>query len=444
MLKDKRKTRERQGKSAWLESELFANLKPLLKQLDQQMDRRLVQTFFGLVIAILKHRHRNNGLLLSELGGYMLGPERCRAGTKRISNLIRSEKWGTANITDFQWEEGTRRVEQLQEQGEAPLVIWDESVIEKPESIQAEGLCPVRSTKAVRLKRIKPGYFNPPGGRPVFVPGFHWLQVLVAGRKGPPTLTHMRWWSTRGERKTSKREEERLVMRQIDALWGKEVIHIWDRGFAGTPWLDVAFTYAARFVMRWPKHYKLIDQDGHLRKAWEINRGKRSWDHRELWDARRRCYRKTGIVAFEVSDPQGLVPLSLVVARRGQGQSPWYLLTSEPILSSDDAWNIVFAYARRWQVEMAIRFHKTELAFASPRLEKWEHRFKLLLIASLAYTFLLSFLKPVLAPVRDWLMRTFCHRTGKRSRDTSAPLYRLRLAISSFWFSHPPPLSSYL
>ena len=174
-------------------------------------------------------------------------------------------------------------------------------MIEKPESIQAEGLCPVRSTKAVRLKRIKPGYFNPPGGRPVFVPGFHWLQVLVVGKKGPPILAHMRWWSTRGERKTGKREEERQVMRQIDTLWGKDVLHIWDRGFAGAPWLDIAFTYAARFVMRWPKQYKLINQDGDLRKAWEINRGKRPWEYRLLWDARRRCKRKTGIVAFEVS-----------------------------------------------------------------------------------------------------------------------------------------------
>ncbi len=444
MLKDKRKRIERQGKSAWMEGELFSYLKPLLQQLDQQMDRRLVQTFFGLVIAILKHRHRNNGLLLSELGSYLLGSERGRAGTKRIGNLIRSEKWGSEIITNFLWEEGARRVEEILAQDESPLVIWDESVLEKPESLQSEGLCPVRSTKAVRLKRIKPGYFNPPGGRPIFVPGFHWLQVLVVGRKGPPKLTHMRWWSTRGERKTDKRREERQVLRQIDAMWGKEVIHIWDRGFAGSPWLTTAFTYAARFVMRWPKHYKLIDQDGNLKKAWEFNRGKRSWEHRELWDARRRCYRKTGIVAYEVFDPQENVPLWLVVARRGKGQPPWYLLTSEPVRSPEDAWHIVLAYARRWQVEMAIRFHKTELAFESPRLEMWEHRFKLLLIASLAYTFLLSLLNPVLKPVRIWLLCSFCHRTGKRSRNTSAPLYRLRMALSSFWLNHPPPFSSYL
>jgi hypothetical protein len=67
-------------------------------------------------------------------------------------------------------------------------VIWDESVIEKPESLQPERLCAVRSSKARHLKRIKPGYYNPPGGRPIFVPGFNWLQVIVTGLREAPAL----------------------------------------------------------------------------------------------------------------------------------------------------------------------------------------------------------------------------------------------------------------
>ena len=78
------------------------------------------------------------------------------------------------------------------------LLLWDESVIEKPESIAWEGLCAVRSSKARRLKRIKPGYYNPPAGPPIFVPGMNWLAVLLLGRQGPPTLAAMRWWTTRG------------------------------------------------------------------------------------------------------------------------------------------------------------------------------------------------------------------------------------------------------
>jgi hypothetical protein len=443
MLEDKRKAEEKQEKSRELERQLVKMLSPVLRELKQRVDRRLVKTFLGLVLAIVIHRHRNNGLLLSELGGYLLGTEQCQAGTKRISKLLHSQRWEAEMLEEFLWQGGTQRVEELWKQGERPLVIWDESVLEKPESLQAEKLCAVRSTKAIRLKRIKPGYFNPPGGRPIFVPGFHWLQVLVMGRTGSPTLVHMRWWTTRGEQKSQKRTEEQAVLAQIDERWGKEVLHIWDRGFAGNPWLTQAFLHGARFVMRWPKNYYLLDEHKQLRKPGEMAKGKRSSDHRRLWDARRRCERDTGILAFPVFDPTHHQPLWLVIARR-KGQPPWYLLTSEPAHSPHLAWHIVFAYARRWQVEMTIRFHKSELAFESPRLLHWQARHKLLLLAALAYAFLLSLLPPTPHSIATWLLNTFCPRTGQRSRMNPAPLYRLRLALALFWLFHPPPFLSYL
>jgi hypothetical protein len=356
---------------------------------------------------------------------------------------VHSERWTAGVIEDFLWQAGRQRVEEIWEQGECPLVIWDESVLEKPESLQAERLCAVRSTKAVRLKRIKPGFFNPPGGRPIFVPGFHWLKILVIGHKGSPTLAHRRWWTTRGEQQSQKRTEESAVLAYVDRLWGKEVLHIWDRGFAGNPWLTQAFLHGARFVLRWPKNYYLLDEQGQLPKPGEISKGKRSWEYRLLWDARRRCQRQTGILAFQVLDPTHHPPLWLVVARR-KGQSPWYLLTSEPAHSPHLAWQIVLAYARRWQVEMAIRYNKCELAFESPRVFQWQSRHKLLLIAALAYAFLLSLLTPSLSSLVTWLLQTFCHRTGKRSRETPAPLYRLRIALCFLWLTHPPPFFSHL
>lgn len=443
MLKDKPNEAEKQEKTRALEKELVKGLWPLLVGMKQRVDRRLVRTFLGLVMVILMHRHRNHGLLLSELGGYLLEPGQCQAGTKRISNLLHSQKWEAAMIEGYLWQRGTERVEELQAQGERALVIWDESVLEKPESLAAEGLCAVRSSKAGRLKRIKPGYYNPPGGRPVFVPGFHWLQVLVLGHKGPPTLAHLRWWTTRGEAASQARSEEAQVFDYIDQLWGKDVLHVWDRGFAGNPWLTQAFLRGARFILRWPKNYNLLDEQEQLRKPGEISRGKRSWDHRNLWDARHQCECKTGIIAFPVFDPTHLQPLWLVVARR-KHQSPWYLLTSQPAHTPELAWQIVFAYARRWQVEMAIRYHKSELAFESPRLLDWSARHKLLLIAALAYSYLLAFLPIQPASLAEWLLRHFCPRTGKRSRDAPAPLYRLRLALSLFWLFHPPPFLSTL
>ena len=43
--------------------------------------------------------------------------------------------------------------------------------------------------------------------------------------------------------------------------------------------------------------------------------------------------------------------------------------------------------------------------------------------------------------MRRWLLRYFCHRTGKRARETPSPLYRLRMALSRLWLAYPakPP-----
>jgi hypothetical protein len=129
----------------------------------------------------------------------------------------------------------------------------------------------------------------------------------------------------------------------------------------------------------------------------------------------------------------------LVVSRRGPGHTPWYLLTNECADTPAAAWKIIFAYARRWQIEMAWRFNKSELAMESPRLWFWENRIKLLLMVSLAYAFLLSLLDPLLKHFRDTLLQRFCPRTGKRSRDSPTPLYRIRIALDYLWLCTGPP-----
>ena len=159
---------------------------PLEGWLDQQIDRRLVRTFFLALAAIVRLRHSRSGLLLSELGAHVISPAQAPAGTKRLSNLLRSPKWCHTLLERFLWQRADQELTQLEDRDELALAIWDESVLEKPESIALEGLCPVRSSKAARLKRIKPGYYNPPGGPPVFVPGLQWLTVMVAGCRGLP------------------------------------------------------------------------------------------------------------------------------------------------------------------------------------------------------------------------------------------------------------------
>lgn len=375
---------EKRQEGRALEDRCWRFLQSFLVELHRKVDRRLVKTLLDLVLVILMYRNRNSGLLLSELGEHLMGGERGPTGVKRIASLLHSLKWGSEMILEYMWKQAHQKVQELQSQQEAAYVIWDESVLEKSESLKAEGLCEVRSTKAARLKRIKPGYFNPPTGRPIFVPGFNWLQILVTGLRGAPVLAHLCWWTMRGEKASKKRVEEGKILRKVAKLWGQQVVYVWDRGFAGSPWTTLALDHHLRFILRWNKTYHLIGPDGRKHEVWNISRGKRSWEHRMIWDARRRCPRKTGVIALPVHLPKDDRQLFLVVSRPGPGRKPWYLLTTEPVSTPEQAWQIIFVYARRWQIEMSLRFTKSELAFESPRLLHWEARMKFLLIAARA------------------------------------------------------------
>jgi hypothetical protein len=57
-------------------------LAPLLMELDVCLDKRLVRTFLQVVAVILTFRDRVNGLLLSELGGYLDSPDKAKAGNQ--------------------------------------------------------------------------------------------------------------------------------------------------------------------------------------------------------------------------------------------------------------------------------------------------------------------------------------------------------------------------
>jgi hypothetical protein len=437
-----------------LRTRLAEFVAPLVRELDFWIDARLVRTLVAAVEAILQFRNRAQGLLLSELGAHLLSPEHAPAGTKRLSNLLRCDKWSHKRIGRFLWERACTRLKELETAGDEALLLWDQSVLEKPESLQAEGLCAVRSTKAARLKRIKPGFYNPPGGRPLFVPGMQWLAVMLAGlspRSGPAHVAFMQWWTTRGEHATDARTLQAQVLAWCAKAWRQRVLHVFDRGYAGHFWLSTLVYYRAHFVLRWPNRFRLIavstdgkplpredaKEEREGRAAWKLAAGKKAWDHKQVYDTHARAARSIAILALPVRHPQLSVPLWLVVARSGYGREPWYLLTNERVETKAEAWKIYFTYHRRWQVEMAFRFNKCELAMESPRLWAWERRLKLLSLVTLAYAFLLCLLNPGLHAWVEVLLRHFCHRTGKRSRETSAPLYRLRATLSRLWLTFP-------
>lgn len=415
-------------------------LAPLLIELDARIDKRLVRTFLQTVTVILTFRDRINGLLLSEMGGYLLTPDQAPAGTKRLSRLLHCAKWSAELIRSYLWQRATSRLNTWKNAGLDALAIWDESVWEKPESIAPEEYGPVRSSKAARLTHIKKGYYTPPHG-PIFVPGLHWLAVILVGRDhqcDPPELAAMHWWTGRGPRASFKRDEQGQLLLQLAAQWGRWVLHVFDQGFASSFWLGLLFAFTLRFVLRWKKEYQLIDAQGNRRAAWKIARGQRGWQERTVWDCRRHGWVRASMLALPVHHPDHPTQaLWLVIARR-KGGLPWYLLTNEPIRSAEDAWGVMFAYARRWQIELTWRENKSELALQSPRLWHWEPREKLLLLATLAYAFLLTLLDPCYEPLRRWMMRRYCHRTGRHCRQAHAPFARLRMALSRLWQDFPP------
>ncbi len=266
------------------------------------------------------------------------------------------------------------------------------------------------------------------------------LLVGIRLSQGPALLAALCWWTTRGWRASWSRDEDKKLLERASTSWGRKVLHVFDRGYASSVWLGALHHYDARFVLRWRHQYRLLFA-GTLKAAWKIAQGKKAWGSRGLWDARRGKWISASVLAFPVRHPEHpKLSLWLVVARR-TGGTPWYLLTSEPVETQAQAWKVVMAYARRWQIELAWKTCKSELGMQSPRVWEWETRLKLLGLATLAYAFLLHLLTKPFKLLRRWLLRYGCHRTGSRLRATRVPLARVRLALSRLWLAHPPRLS---
>lgn len=154
-------------------------------------------------------RDRVNGLVLTELAEHLRPGDQIPVAVKRISHLLHSGKWRASLIGEYLWQRAQQRLQQGEAQGEEALLLWDSSVLEKPESAHNEDYCAIRSSKAARLTRIKPGYYTPPRRR-VCVPGLHWIGLLLVGASAgllPPSMVAMRWWTSRGPRASYERDE---------------------------------------------------------------------------------------------------------------------------------------------------------------------------------------------------------------------------------------------
>ncbi len=146
-------------------------------RLEELLDQRVVRTFAQTILAIVRNRDRARSLVQTELGGMLLGANKARAGAKRLRTLLSKLIWKSAWIAEWLAQEAEAALKQWEAQGVTPIAAWDESRLEKHESAEGEGLCPVHSSKAARRTRMRKGYSHPPVGR-ICVPGLHWLGVV--------------------------------------------------------------------------------------------------------------------------------------------------------------------------------------------------------------------------------------------------------------------------
>jgi hypothetical protein len=201
-------------------------------------------------------------------------------------------------------------------------------------------------------------------------------------------------------------------------------------------------TIIVRFVIRWIKKHIFIDQEGREKKLWEIGRGKRYLAHQLIRESSSGLKLTCDLWWTPLRHPKSSQQLYLVKARlKGH---VCYLITNERVQNEAQAWEIFFAYKRRWQIETSFRSGKCELALESPRLWSLDNRLKLLGIVLLVYAFLLFLLEEVHSERVHALLRLKCHRTGRRAQEALVPLYRLRWALSRLWNDCRPILGSIL
>lgn len=481
-------------------------LSPLLRRLDDHLDRRLVRTLANTVVAVIRNRNRPFALMLSELGAILAGPRHAPTGTKRLGNLLHSKRWRAEDIDEYLLEEGRARVEReaaLAPEGRA-LCILDGSVLEKPESIKAEGLSPIRSSKARRLSRPRPklgkGYYRGKPGGPIVVPGYSWVGVLVAGwasplEHRPLTLGAWHWYAkprpttesdpeaqppkTEGPEKSTASEETnpeeddvvrqkaqeaaREVLNRVVGVWGADrLLHVWDRGLSGAAWLGEVLDKKWRFVVRWKKGNKLRptqaqsvgnpqvsayrrEQEGV--KAWKLTAGLRAWGEEKIANPRNpKQPIKISFAARKVHLLTRDDPLWLVVVRLGK--------STNRRRGSNEPWRLltntpVENREQCWRIVQAYASRwqvEQMLRFGKCELGVESIRVRAWearhkLLAIAALAY--SFLIQLLNDGPSRLLEAvlrFAHRTGRQSHDTWRHLYRLRAALAYLWQQHTPYL----
>lgn len=434
-IKDTGKELETTTSAPRIVKEATNYLRPLICKLQSRADKRFSYTLYDIFYGMLSHRDKTNSLLLSELGGYINGPQHAPAGTKRLSNLLACKEWSHQWIAKELLAKSKQRLSKKGEAGKRWLLHWDDSVLEKPESWRTEGLCSVRSSKGLRLTKIKPGYYHPP--KHLSVPGYEWSACVLSSQKDSPTICQMRWWTKRGKHKEDPANIFYRMLAQTSEMIGQtaaEVWHVFDRGYANYRTLDyLIIHFQQQFIIRWKSNFLLENEQGVVAPTYRHSLGKKASSKRWVWDKERKEKRQVKILYMPVRCPDSELQhqqLYLVIARDAkQGRPPIYFLTDVPIDSNGMAWAILFSYMKRWDIEQVFRFGKTAMGMESPRLWFFDRTLKLLSLVTLVMDFILSMVAHHKSLARR-IIDKWCPRTGNRQKKTFLPIYRLRLALA--------------
>lgn len=239
------------------------------------------------------------------------------------------------------------------------------------------------------------------------------------------------------------------MLKTITKRFKDSILHVLDRGFASEWIIEKFFRFEQKFLIRWVKSHLLLDSEGNHKRISRFFGPKDARQSRLIIDTYRNKRRRVKLFHETVYHPDfPEQKLTLITCKSpNQGFEPIHLLTNQIVVNSKDAWILIFSYMRRWLIEQAFRYNKSELAMESPRLWFWKNRLKLMAIVSLVYDFLLQIL-------RNWnsmaqlTINIWCHRTGKKLAMVQIPLYRLRAAVQAILNeaitlnAQPPPTTA--
>jgi len=74
------------------------------------------------------------------------------------------------------------------------------------------------------------------------------MGLMVVGMSGVPLLASLQWWTTRGPCATTGREVARAMLWYCQRTWGRLLLHTFDQGYAGFPWLLILVQSQLRFL----------------------------------------------------------------------------------------------------------------------------------------------------------------------------------------------------